>query len=202
METFLAKVRTDRDTAIAKIRSSTQDAVAKIRKEAFRGARDLAHRNIRATREHEARERDRYMYKVTAELKREYWTILSELRQEVLGKVTAQFNDAWSDPERQWSWCDRWLDTAILLARNAKLHVLLGAGTKKDVVSRIEDKLKQHKGDCSVELDASAPAGIVVSWPDHYLDGTLISHCQEVSNDITNQLAQIMSAPQPQGDNA
>lgn len=200
IETFLKKIVTDRDTAIEKIRNHTKEEISRIRKEAFRSARALAHRTNTANREREERNRNRQVYKVSAELKREHWSIIAELRQAVLDRVGAKFYGAWKEAEKQWAWCVGWLDTAMTLARNEKLNVVLGIGASKDVADRIESKLKDYGGGYLLELDKNAPAGIMISWPDHYLDGTLISHCQEVSNDVANRLAQIMSAPERQDD--
>ena len=67
VETFLTKIYADRDAAIAEIHDCAQKEISKIRRDAFRNARDLARKTIRATREQEAQEHDRYMYKVKAE---------------------------------------------------------------------------------------------------------------------------------------
>ena len=200
IETFLNKISKDRESAIKKIQDHTEEEIRKIRKEAFRNARAFAHRTNTATREEEARKRSRLLYKASAELKREHWSIIAELRQTVLDKVSAKFYDAWKEPEQQWAWCTGWLDTATLLAHNEELDIVLGAGGSKDVADRIESKLKHYGGGFLIEVDKNAPAGIMISWPDHHLDGTLMSHCQEVSEDVANRLAQIMSAPEKQED--
>lgn len=197
VETFLTKIYADRDAAISEIRDYADKEIAKIRKEAFRNTHDLARKTIRTTRELEAQERDRYIYKVKAELKREHWKVLAELRQQVLEKARTTFESAWKDPQQQWTWCRSWIATATGLARGQDLEIRLGTGGSKKVLSKIEQMLKGYDGKYTLEIDKAKPAGIVISWPDHYLDGTLMSHCQEVSNEVVDQLAQTLSPGGP-----
>jgi len=193
VETFLRKIHSDRDAEIEEISARAASEIAKIRKAAFSSNRALAHRTIKAAREQEARERDRYLYKVKSELKRQHWQILAELRQQVLAKARATFEAAWNDPLQQWAWCKSWIDTAAELAQDQPLHIQLGMGGNKQVVAKARRKLKDYPGEYSIAIDKAAPAGIIIGWPDHYLDGTLISHCQEVSSTVIDRLAHTLT---------
>lgn len=198
VETFLTKIRADRDEAIQEIRGCAEQEIAKIRKDAYRAARALARKTIKSAREQEALERDRFLYKIKSELKREHWKVLESLRQEVLRRARETFEAAWAQPAQQWAWCESWLNTATELAQGQVLSIRLGQGGSDKITAKIKHKLKDYSGEWSAEIDQAAPAGVVIAWPDHLLDGTLISHCEDVSREVVNQLAQTLSPAQSQ----
>jgi len=194
VDTFLSKIHADRDEELRKIQEQVDIEVAKIRKAAYRSARTLVHDIAKTAREREARDRDRYLYKVRAELKREHWKILAELQAHVLARAGELFQAAWRDPARQWGWCRYWLDAAMGFANGAALKVLVCEDAHADVI----DKIKKHLDACGdgseLVIEAAAGPGIVILWPDHRLDGTLASHCREVSTEVVEHLAQKLSS--------
>jgi len=192
--TFLSKIRADRDEELRKIQEQVDIEVTKIRKAAYRSSRELVHDIAKTARERESRDHDRFLYKVRAELKREHWKILAELQAHVLAKAGDLFQAAWRDPARQWDWCRYWLDTAMGFANGAALKILVGEDAHADVVGKIKEHMAAYSGGSALEINAAAGPGIVILWPDHRLDGTLASHCREVSAEAVEHLAQKLSS--------
>lgn len=191
VETFLSRIREDRDRELAAVRQRVEAETAQIRTDGHRAARRLAHEMLTGVRERERREHDRFLYKVRAELIRERWSILDDLRRQAGDAVRARFEEAWRDGDRQWKWCCYWVDAASALAHGAALDVRLGGGAGNAVAKRIEQRLESYPGEWSVGV-AAAPAGILVSWPDHRLDGTLAPQVHDVTGQVMERLVALL----------
>ena len=192
VQAFLDKIARDRDLELQAISQQVHTEVSKIRQQAHTEARQLALRVVGETRERERRERDRYLYKVRSELTRERWGILNQVRERVFRDVRALFDRAWADQDRQYDWCRFWIDSARVLATPNDLQIYCGAGTTDAVVEKLQQLSNDYTGRCEWHTDASRPPGLIVEWPDHYLDGTLDSQCETVVEAVLARVAEML----------
>lgn len=191
VRTFLTRIRQDRDQELADIRRRVEAETRNIRKEGYRAARRLASQVAADTRERQRRERDRFLYKTRSELTRERWSMLGDLRGKALEAVRSRFEEAWRDESSQWAWCRYWVEAACTLAAGAPLEVRLG-GTRNTVAERVEKLLQSYSGEWAVRLDAEEAAGVLVSWPDHRLDGTLASHVADATEEVMERVVDLL----------
>jgi vacuolar-type H+-ATPase subunit E/Vma4 len=192
VDAFLAKIRADRDRELAAIRRRVQAETTKIRREGHQAARRTARDMLAGVRERERREHDRFLYKVRTELVRERWSVLEDLRGQAQDAVRERFEAAWHDPEQQWVWCRHWIDAARELAGGAPLKIRLGQGVEP-VAQKIEQRLESYPGGCSLHADAHGSAGILVSWPDHCLDGTLTPQIDDATDEVMDRLVDLLN---------
>jgi len=191
VRTFLTRIREDRDRELADMRHRVEAETRTIRQEGYRAARRLASQVAADTRERQQREYDRFLYKTRSELTRERWSILGDLRGKALEAVRSRFEEAWRDESRQWAWCRHWVEAACALAAGAPLEVRLG-DARNTVSERVEKLLQSYAGEWAVRLDAEEPAGVLVSWPDHRLDGTLASHVAEATEEVMARVVDLL----------
>lgn len=189
---FLEKISEDRDEEVNDIRRRVEAETQKIRKDGYRAARRLASQVATDTREHQRREHDRFLYKARSELTRERWSILGDLHRRALDAVRDRFEAAWRDESRQWAWCRHWVDAGADLAAGAPLEVRLGDGTSDTVAERTGKLLDSYPGEWTVRVDTAEPAGVVISWPDHLLDGTLPSHIAVATEEVMERVAALL----------
>lgn len=193
VQVFLDKIARDRDLEIAAIDRQVAAEVAALRRQTHEQARQLARRVITATRERERRQRDRSMYKIRSELTRQRWQILDAVHSEVLSLANGLFMQAWRDPERQLQWCRYWVVSAQRLASSEALNIVCGAGTSDAVVGKLREMAAERPGEFSINVDEQRPAGLIIEWTDHELDGTLSKQCDALADGVLEQVAAILA---------
>ncbi len=192
VEAFLKKIARHKDAELQKVTEQMEKEIGRIRQQGYAEARQLARRVIGETRERERRQRDRYLYKLRSDLTRERWGVLNEIRGRVSRDVHRRFAEAWADGERQWLWCRFWIDSAKAIAAPNDLQIYCGEGTAESVVDRIRRRLSDYPGKCEWHVDSGRSPGLIVEWPDHYLDGTLNHQCEVVVDKVLRRAADIL----------
>ena len=81
----------------------------------------------------------------------------------------------------------------MTMATPEKLCVHCGAGTLDSVTEQAREALAGYAGGVIVDRDDAKPAGLVIEWRDHYLDGTLPRHCEAVAVSVLRHIAAILS---------
>jgi vacuolar-type H+-ATPase subunit E/Vma4 len=197
IEAFLQKIARYRDFELQQINKQVDEEVRKIRQEAHGQARRLARRVIGETRERERRQRDRYLYKLHSELTRERWGILTQTRERVFQDLLGRFEHAWADPDRQCDWCRFWIESAMAMATPNDLRIRCGAGTLHTTLEKMQQLSGGYAGHCEWQVDAAKPPGLIVEWPDHYLDGTLDRQCEVVAEAVLSRVVEILDKDEP-----
>ena len=197
VEAFLEKIARHRDLELQQINQLLHGEVGKIRQQAHTQARQLARRVVSDAREQERRRQDRYLYKLRSELTRERWGILKQIRQRVVQDLGSRFEHAWADEVRQYEWCRFWVESAMAMATPNDLRICCGAGASDATLEKMRQLPGGYPGHCEWRIDADAPSGLVVEWPDHHLDGTLGRQCEIVAETVLSRVAEILNKDAP-----
>ncbi len=72
------------------------------------------------------------------------------------------------------------------------MQITLGKGANPDVPDKIAAMLADYPGTFDLEVDRSAPEGIIIRWADHMLDGTLQMHRLELLERALRRITQTL----------
>ncbi len=170
---FLDKIARDRDRELQHIETQKHEKIAQLRHEAFTESRRIHHQASQQARARQSQKHDRYLATVNATLRRRHWRLLTEFQQRVADAVWARMMQAWINSEHQWRWCRVWLTEARGRFGSDPMQINLGRGAHSDVCEKIKEMMADYPAHFELQIDDSAPEGIIIRWADHMLDGTL-----------------------------
>jgi hypothetical protein len=195
---FLDKIARDRDRELQDIETQKQDRIAQLRHEAFAESRRIHHKATEQARATQSQKHDRYLATVNAKLRRRHWRVLTDLQQRVVDAVWERMMQSWNKPGSQWRWCRVWLTEARSRSGSDPMQINLGRGACSDVCERIKVMMADYPGQFELQIDESAPEGIVICWADHMLDGALRMQHPELLESALRRITQIIY-PEPEG---
>ncbi len=189
---FLDKIARDRDRELQNIETQKHNKIAQLRREAFAESRRVHNQATKQARARQSQKHDRYLATVNAKLRRRHWRLLTDLQQRVVDAVWARMMQAWNNSEHQWSWCRVWLTEARSRSGSDAVQINLGKGARSDVCEKIKLMMADYPGHFGLQIDESAPEGIIIRWADHMLDGTLRMHRPELLESALRQITHII----------
>ncbi len=189
---FLDKIARDRDRELQNIEAQRRDKIVRLRREAFAESRRIHHQASKKARDDQSRKHDRYVATINAKLRRRHWRLLTDLQQRVVDSVWTRMMEAWNDPSTQWRWCRAWVNEARRHSGSDPVHISLGQGGHCDVCNKIERMMADYPGEWNMTIDESSPAGIVIRWAQHLLDGSLRIQQPELQERAMRRITQIV----------